>query len=208
LSLVIIKMKTINSFKLIWIGLGVVLIGGIIVIGMVFANQSVDDKGVKKQITTPEYKPGKIPGEIITKFSKPDLPEEEYSEKYENMSFPVTDSGLFEGDTPLAGSSIKVPDEPALPPSEEDIVNINISEGSFSLFLVKTEKENPVILRVSSSDKDYYFYVEGLGIAETIRTEKSLVISFKAPNKKSELKYWVEYADVQGETDAGTLYID
>jgi hypothetical protein len=201
-------MNKINPFKFAWLGLGVLLVVVIISISMFFAKQdSLRKNEATKQLIVPEHKSGKVPGEIIAQFPEPDLPTEEYSDKYNNLNEPISDSALFESDAPLAGNAIKIPDEPALPPSEDDIININILDGNLSVSKPIVERGESIIIKTLSQDKDYYFYIDGVGIAEIIKAEQYLTISFRAPVQETELKYWIEYADTEGATDSGILQI-
>ena len=199
-------MKNFNLYKLIWLILGIILIFGVVLGIILFAKQTNNDKRFKKrEVIAPKYVPGKVPGEITSQSQEPNL-----SGQYDknNMSIPTTNPKLIDNNAPLSGNAIKIPDEPALPPNEEDIINLNILDGRFSLKQAIAKKGSPVIMRIFSQDKDYYFYIDGVGIAETINAEKYLTVSFRAPTKETELKYWVENTKEKGETDQGKLIIN
>ena len=201
-------MNKINPFKLAWIGLGIILVIGIILVSVFFAKQFSQEEKNISQTVVPEHRGGKVPGEIIVQFPIPDLPEKEYSEKDNSINIIASDNNLLESEITLSGNAIKIPDEPALPPSEKDIIVLNILDGDLSLSKILAEKGEAVILKILNEDKNCYFYIDGVGIAEEIRTNELLTISFRAPTKESELKYWIEYAEIEGVISEGYLIVN
>ena len=195
-------MNKINPFKLAWIGLGIILVS------VFFAKQFSQEEKNISQTVVPEHRGGKVPGEIIVQFPIPDLPEKEYSEKDNSINIIASDNNLLESEITLSGNAIKIPDEPALPPSEKDIIVLNILDGDLSLSKILAEKGEAVILKILNEDKNCYFYIDGVGIAEEIRTNELLTISFRAPTKESELKYWIEYAEIEGVISEGYLIVN
>ena len=201
-------MNKINLFKLAWIGLGIILVIGIILVSIFFAKQFSQEEKNISQDTIPEHRGRKMPGEIIVQFPIPDLPEKEYGEEDKSINIITADTNLFESETTLSGNAIKLPDEPALPPSEKDIIILNILDGDLSLSKIVAKKGEAIILKILNEDKNCYFYIDGVGVDEEIRTNELLTISFRAPTKESELKYWIEYTEAEGVISEGQLIIN
>ncbi len=196
-----------NLYKIIWLGLLVLLVISIGCTIYYFAARTSIYDSAKKQLI-PEHERIKLPGEIVAQFPEPELPEKAYDENIApDFNTPKQNDDLYDTSAPMAGSAIKVPDELALPPEEEDIIKINIENGILSLRNINVFKNQAVILKVTSLDENYIFIVEEIGITEIIKAGKSMTISFRAPSKATELKYYCQNYKTQQKLGEGTLKI-
>lgn len=192
-----------------WIVVGLVIVGGISLGCFLFSQKTSKEDKSKTEVAIPDYKKGKVPGEIVAQFSEPNLQGEvNNEEKTNNLVPPEQDQSLYGGGEPIMGAAIKAPDEPALPPSEDEIIKISIQGGEITPTQINVKINDPVILSVSSQDKSYSFYIEGIGVAETIQANQSMGISFRAPSKKASLKYYCEDYETKNKLDEGTLIIN
>jgi len=197
-----------NSYKIIWLGLLALLIVGIIGAVYYFAvKSSIYDS--TEELLIPENKKAKLPGEIVFQSAEPKLPEKEYGETVApDLNVEKQNNDLYDTNAPIAGSAIKVPDEPALPPEEEDIIKINIENGALSLDNITVLKNQAVILKVTSLDKDYIFIIEEIAVAEIIKANKSMTISFRAPSKVVQLKYYCQDYKTEKKLGEGKLIVN
>jgi hypothetical protein len=196
-----------NSYKITWLGLLFLLIIGIGCAVYYFAGKSSIYDSTKEELI-PEHKKVKLPGEIIAQFPEPKLPEKEYDESaISDFNIPGRNDDLYNANAPIAGNAIKVPNEPALPPEEEDIIEINLKNGILSPDNIIIFKNQAVILKVISLDENYIFIIEEVGITEIIKAGKSITISFRAPSKATELKYYCQNYKTQQKLGEGKLTI-
>lgn len=107
---------------------------------------------------------------------------------------------VVEPTAPLSPSVLHVPEEPALPPSEEDIINLDIFLGRFNPQEIILPAGEGVILRPRAKEGSHIFTVPDLNIGETIQEGKSLVISFRAPQKPQKMPF---YCAEPGHKEAG-----
>ena len=91
---------------------------------------------------------------------------------------------------PLSPSVLRAPDEPALPPSEEEITDLKIYLGRFEPQEIVLQKDKPVILRLKAQEGNHIFVIEELSIREEIKEGKTLVISFQPPKRFRELRFY------------------
>ncbi|TRZ79470.1 hypothetical protein D4R86_05820 [bacterium] len=196
-----------NSYKIIWLGLLVLLVISITCVVYYFSTKSsIYDS--TKETSIPEHKKIKLPGEIISQSAEPKLPEKEYDDSITSgPDAPKQNEDLYNTDAPIAGSAIKVPDEPALPPKEEDIIKLSIENGVLSLDNINILKNQAVILKITSLDDDYIFIIEEIGISEIIKANKSMTISFRAPSKAAELNYYCQNYKTKEKLGEGKLII-
>jgi len=199
----------INSYKIIWIAIGLVIVTGISLGCFLFSQKTSEENMTETTTIIPDYKEGKVPGEIVAQFPESNLlGEVNNEEKTNNLVPPEQDKTLYDGEEPTMGAAIKAPDEPALPPSEDEIIKISIKNGEITPTQIDVKINDPVILSVSSQDKDYSFYIEGIGVAENILANQSMGISFKAPSKKINLKYYCEDYETRSKLGEGSLIVN
>jgi heme/copper-type cytochrome/quinol oxidase subunit 2 len=198
----------INSYKIIWIAIGLVIVAGISLGCFLFSQKIPKENTPETTTIIPDYKEGKVPGEIVVQFPEPNLSGENNEGNSGNLVSPEQDESLSGGGEPIMGAAIKAPDEPALPPSEDEITKVSIKNGEITPTQIDVKINDPVILSVSSQDKDYSFYIEGIGVAENILANQSMGISFRAPNKKTSLKYYCEDYKTKDRLGEGSLVVN
>jgi len=189
--------------------IGLVVVFGISLGCFLFSQKTSKENTPETTTVIPDYKEGKIPGEIVAQFPEPNLQgEANNGEKSDDLVPPEQDQTLYEGGEPIMGAAIKAPDGPAIPPSEDEILKISIKDGEITPTQIDVKINDPVTLSVSSADKNYFFYIEGIGVAETIQANQSMGISFRAPSKKTSLKYYCEDYETKTRLSEGNLVVN
>jgi len=176
-----------NIYKLSLIGITILVIVGLVFLG-ISLSKKVPQQTIREE-KIPEYEETDLPGKIVKQGEIPDLPDEEYDEEKHGN---IIDPGLYSGDAPVSGGAIKVPEEPAQAPEESLITNLVINENILKPSIIEVNKGEAVALRVENQGPDYLFGISGLGISELIEKDKTMGFSFKAPDKETNLDYWIK----------------
>ena len=198
-----------NKYQLTWISIAIIFIGGIVTFSLLVAKKTPPRQDKESQETIPEYEKSRLPGEIVAQFEEPNLPEEEYDEtKFVDLEVPKYDESLHGAGALVSGSAIKAPEGPALPPAEDDIIKLTIGEDNISPVQIIVKRNQSVILQLLNQRNDSIFYLDGMGLVEIIEKDKTITTSFRAPDKATELRYWIEDNETKDIVGEGKLIVN
>jgi hypothetical protein len=196
----------VNLYKLFWPFLGLVVLLGLILGIMYFVSQPNNQEQVPQE-TLPDYEETQLPGKIIRQEDEPETPQREATE--EDFDIPVRDDSLQEAEAPLSGGALKVPDEAALPPQEQDVLDLVLnSDGSFTPQNLKVQQASAVIIKLVNKKEDCIFVITRLGIAERVSYNQTMTISFRAPAETVDLDFHCELEKTNNELCMGTLSVE
>ena len=186
-----------NFYKIIWLVLGLILLGGT---GFLFYH--LYQRPLPKDFSQPSLpqKP-QAPSSTLEEKEEKEPPLLPSDEKPDNLSQRLKhQQPVLSPEAPLSPSVLRVPDEPALPPSEEEIIDLKIYPGRIEPQEITLQKGRPAIFRVKAEKEDHTFVIEELNIREEIKAGKTLVISFRAPERLKELTF---YCSLEGHREKG-----
>lgn len=195
----------VNLYKLFWPFLGLVILTSLVLGIMYFTAYSDNQEQVPRK-TLPDYEETQLPGKIVKQEDEPEIPQREATE--EDFPIPSRDDSLQETEPLLSGGALKVPDEEALPPQEQDVLDLLLkNNGVFEPEDLKAQQSSAVIIKLTNQKKDCTFAINRLGVAERVNYGQTMTISFRAPAEPVDLVFHCEFG-LKNELSIGTLSIE